>query len=120
MMMHGQLSPDDGRALRSIPPARVALIKKICSAARGRDRRQFLQGYFHGVGEEDLTSRAAGALAAAALHHLEFGSARRAPGQSLVKVFNPEQAREGFESPHTLVMIVTDDKPFLVESVGIV
>ncbi|HWG30414.1 MAG TPA: NAD-glutamate dehydrogenase [Steroidobacteraceae bacterium] len=119
-MMHGQPSPDDSRALRSIPPARVALIKKISSVARGRDARKFLEGYFHGVGEEDLTSRAPGTLAAAALHHLEFGSGRRAPGQSLVKVFNPEQARDGFESPHTLVMIVTDDKPFLVDSIGIV
>jgi len=119
-MMHGQPSPDDSRALRSIPPARVALIKKISSAARGRDQRQFLESFFHGVGEEDLTSRAPGALAAAALHQLEFGSGRRGPGQSLVKVFNPERAREGFECPHTLVMIVTDDKPFLVDSVGIV
>jgi glutamate dehydrogenase len=119
-MMHGQSSPDDSRALRTIPPARVALIAKICSVARGRDRKRFLETYFHGVGEEDLTNRAAGALAGAALHHLEFGSGRRAPGQSLVKVFNPDPARDGFESPHTLVMIVTDDKPFLVDSVGIV
>jgi glutamate dehydrogenase len=127
-MMHGQPSPDDSRALRSIPPQRIALIEKISSAARVRTprtgqadtRRRFLEAYFRGVGEEDLASRPPEALACAALHHLEFGSGRRAPGQSLVKVFNPDPAREGFECPHTLVMIVTDDMPFLVDSVGMV
>ena len=123
--MHGQPSPDDNRALRSIPAARVALIEKISAAGTGaRDkkklRKRFLGTYFHGVGEEDLTSRPPEALAAAALHQLEFGSGRRAPGQSLVRVFNPDKARDGFESPHTVVMIVTDDMPFLVDSVGIV
>ena len=123
MTMHAPPATDENRALRSIPPARVALIEKISAVARGRSnklRRRFLETYFHGVGEEDLTSRAPEALATAALHHLEFGSGRRAPGQSLVRVFNPDEARDGFESPHTVVMIVTDDMPFLVDSVGIV
>jgi glutamate dehydrogenase len=114
---------DDNRALRSIPPARVALIEKISANAKARTnklRRHFLETYFHGVGEEDLTSRTPEALAGAALQHLEFGSGRRAPGQSLVRVFNPDKARDGFESPHTVVMIVTDDMPFLVDSVSIV
>src|SRR5207253_3134148 len=51
------------------------------------------------------------------LAHLAFG-ARRAPGRSLVRVFNPEAQHEGFESVHTLVMTVTDDMPFLVDSLG--
>src|SRR5438309_8311351 len=48
------------------------------------------------------------------LAHLAFG-ARRAPGRSLVRVFNPEAQHEGFESVHTLVMTVTDDMPFRSE-----
>src|SRR4029077_17364741 len=39
-------------------------------------------------------------------------------GRSLVRVFNPEAQRDGFESAHTLVMTVTDDMPFLVDSLG--
>ncbi|MGH8304201.1 MAG: NAD-glutamate dehydrogenase, partial [Steroidobacteraceae bacterium] len=42
-----------------------------------------------------------------------------APGRSLVRVFNPLAADDGFESPHTLVLTVTDDMPFLVDSLGI-
>jgi glutamate dehydrogenase len=57
-------------------------------------------------------------LAGEARSHLELGW-RRTPGQSLVRIFNPDRERDGFESPHTLVLIVTDDRPFLVDSVGI-
>ena len=35
-------------------------------------------------------------------------------------MFNPESERDGFQSAHTLVMVVTDDMPFLVDSLGIV
>ncbi|EQD66493.1 Bacterial NAD-glutamate dehydrogenase, partial [mine drainage metagenome] len=79
----------------------------------------FLRSYFRGVGEEDLASRAPAALANSARSHLEFGMERKAT-QSLVRVFNPDLRRDGFESPHTIVQIVTDDRPFLVDSVGLI
>jgi len=118
--MHAQLAAEDNRLLRSIPAARVALIERIARAApRGRNelRQRFVRGYFHGVAEEDLAERTPRELARAALTHLEFG-ARRAPGRSLVRIFNPQQRTDGFESPHTLVLTVTDDMPFLVDSLG--
>ena len=112
----------DKRPLRSIPAARVALIERIARAtagAGGRALRQgFLRTYFQGVAEEDLAARPAPQLARAALAHLRFG-ARRAPGRTLVRVFNPTLADDGFESPHTLVLAVTDDMPFLVDSFGV-
>jgi glutamate dehydrogenase len=126
-------SPDDSRLLRSIPPARLALIERIArarvvpgqgpavaadSASYREMRQRFLRTYFRGVGEEDLAERTSATLASAAQSHLELGW-RRAPGQTLVRIFNPDRARDGFESPHTLVQIVTDDRPFLVDSVGI-
>ncbi len=128
--MHAQVASDDNRLLRSIPAARVALIERIAHAIapdkRGREGREllalqqgFVRAYFRGVGEEDLAERAPALLAHAALNHFEFGS-RRAPGQSLVRVFNPDPERDGFDSAHTVVMTVTDDMPFLVDSLGIV
>src|SRR5579884_1578196 len=125
--MHAQVAPDDNRLLRSIPAARVALIERIANAVpKTRDGRRalelqqrFVRAYFRGVGEEDLAERTPTLLARAALDHLQFG-AKRAPGQSLVRVFNPDPERDGFDSPHTLVMTVTDDMPFLVDSLGIV
>jgi glutamate dehydrogenase len=127
-------SADDSRLLRSIPASRLALIDRIArtrllprrglsgpsDAALYREIQQrFLRAYFRGVGEEDLAEREPSALASAARSHLELGW-RRAPGQSLVRIFNPDRERDGFESPHTLVQIVTEDRPFLVDSIGIV
>jgi glutamate dehydrogenase len=125
--MHAQVAPDDTRLLRSIPAARVALIERIARAIpkTRESRRQlelqqrFVGAYFRGVGEEDLAERNPTLLARAALAQFEFG-ARRAPGQSLVRVFNPDPQKDGYDSPHTLVMTVTDDMPFLVDSLGIV
>src|SRR3984885_8817256 len=62
-------------------------------------------------------SAAGGQRAGAALAPLSFGP-HRPPGRSLVRVFNPRARRDGFESAHTLVLTVTDDMPFLVDSLG--
>src|SRR5499427_5190634 len=116
------LAADDSHLLHSIPAERAALIERIARASPGAGRRnelrqRFLRAYFHGVAEEDLAERPPGQLSRAALAHLEFG-ARRAPGRSLVRVFNPQMQADGFESPHTLVLTVTDDMPFHVDSLG--
>ncbi len=132
--MHApDLPSDDSRVLRSIPPARLALIDRIArsrlaprqGAPAASDmapyreiQQRFLRAYFRGVGEEDLAERAPAALASAARSHLQLGW-RRAPGQSRVRIFNPDRERDGFESPHTLAQIVTEDRPFLVDSIGI-
>ncbi len=125
-MMRAPIAVEGAALLPKIPGARVRLIERITAAARGRVtgttlelRRRFLRAYFRGVGEEDLAQRAPGAFAAAALRHLEQGRVR-APGRALVEVFNPDEQRDGFASPHTVVLIVTDDMPFLVDSVGVV
>ncbi|MBV8876090.1 MAG: NAD-glutamate dehydrogenase, partial [Gammaproteobacteria bacterium] len=120
--MHSPRAAEDDHLLRSIPAARVALIERIRRAAPGLGRRnelrqRFLGNYFHGVAEEDLAERAPRQLARAALAHLEFGTQRPA-GRSLVRVFNPQLKTDGFESPHTLVLTVTEDMPFLVDSLG--
>src|SRR5581483_8388193 len=42
---------------------------------------------------------------------------RRLPNVAKVRVFNPELAVHGFESRHTIVQVVNDDMPFLVDSI---
>ena len=114
-----------GDLLRGIPPARIKLIEKIAAEARERTagtsidlRRRFLRAYFRGVGEEDIAQREPLANARTALRHLETGY-QRTPGKALVEVFNPDTAGNGLSTPHTVVMIVTDDMPFLVDSLGV-
>jgi glutamate dehydrogenase len=109
-----------------IPAARVALIERIAArAGRLKTARSavspaaLVRAYYHGVAEEDLAAHDRDALARMALRHLELAAVRR-PGQALVRVFNPDRAADGFAGARTVVMIVTDDMPFLVDSLGIV
>jgi NAD-specific glutamate dehydrogenase len=43
---------------------------------------------------------------------------RRLPGVAKVRILNPSLADHGFESRHTIVQIVNDDMPFLVDSIA--
>ena len=111
---------------RIVPAARLALIERIVKAApaRGSSRQrtadaQFLRAYFRGVSEDDLAARPPADLAGVGLDHLALGRTL-AGAQARVRVFNPDAARDGFASPHTIVQIVTKDMPFLVDSIGIV
>jgi glutamate dehydrogenase len=51
------------------------------------------------------------------LSHLNFAR-ERTPGTSKVRVFNPQFEIEGWQSTHTAVQIVTDDMPFLTDSIA--
>ena len=112
--------------LGRIPPARQAIIDRIAARARRKRRKglpvapdRLARYFYHGVSELDLVQRTPEDLAGAALAVLELGLARRG-SRSLVRVFNPDLERDGFASPHTVIMVVTDDKPFLVDSLGMV
>ena len=64
----------------------------------------------------DLAARPPADLYGAAMAHWRIGH-DRAKGASIVRVYNPDAATDGWSSPHTVVDIVTDDMPFLVDSV---
>ncbi|GLX82230.1 NAD-glutamate dehydrogenase [Thalassotalea eurytherma] len=40
-------------------------------------------------------------------------------GNALIKVFNPEVSKHGWKSSHTVIEVIVDDMPFLVDSVRI-
>jgi glutamate dehydrogenase len=69
--------------------------------------------YHHAAVEEgrDPDQRAALARSVAEL------SASRSPGEAAVRVLNPTLQHDGWSSRHTFVQVVTDDMPFLVDSV---
>ena len=111
--------------LGKVPANRLRLSEGIVQAAQRLVPRaerpladEFLRRFFRGVAEDDLRQRGAEQLAAAALAQLA-GARTRRPGRAWVRVFNPERLRDGFYSPHTVVMVVSDDMPFLVDSMSI-
>lgn len=84
--------------------------------AGGDGLETFLRGYYRHVATEDLLARAPEDLLGAATHHQELAKTRPI-GTVNVEVFNPEVEEQGWASAHTVVQIVTDDMPFLVDSV---
>src|SRR5580693_10816986 len=84
---------------------------------QGSEWRRFLETYFANVDTKDLADREPKDLAGAALSHLMF--AKQRGRAALVRVFNPTFREHGFVSPHTIIDVVNDDMPFLVDSVSL-
>ncbi|MEN3974863.1 NAD-glutamate dehydrogenase [Emcibacter sp. SYSU 3D8] len=76
----------------------------------------FMSRFFAGVTPEDLLDRRPESLFALALSLWRF-AATRAPGVAKVQAFNPSMEESGWQDRHTVVEIVNDDMPFLVDSV---
>jgi glutamate dehydrogenase len=107
--------------LGEVPATRLKLIDDIVKAAGKKLpalMEEFLRAYYRGVAEEDLKEREPEFLAAVALDHYRFGTQRK--NKPLVRIFDPSRDQDGFACNHTLVTIVTDDMPFLVDSIGII
>ncbi|MEO8136590.1 MAG: NAD-glutamate dehydrogenase, partial [Betaproteobacteria bacterium] len=76
----------------------------------------FIATYFGQVDPEDLMERLPADLYGAALSHWNFAR-KRDTGHPRVRVFNPTIEEHGWQSTHTVVEIVNDNMPFLVDSV---
>ncbi|MFC5474720.1 NAD-glutamate dehydrogenase [Paraherbaspirillum soli] len=76
----------------------------------------FLADYYTQVGEEQILSRSNEDLYGAAVAHWQFARHFKS-GAPRVRVYNPHIDEHGWESAHTVIEIVNDDMPFLVDSV---
>jgi glutamate dehydrogenase len=87
-------------------------------AGKGRQdaAADFAAAFYQRLSEDELPAHSADAWAALAGDILEFVRQRK-PGTANVRLFNPTVAKHGWESPHTVLQIVNDDMPFLVDSV---
>jgi glutamate dehydrogenase len=96
---------------------RIHGLEAIGAAAGTEEAQAFARRLYERVAESDLAGASAEQRAAAALSLLAFAK-RRLPNIAKVRVFNPAVAEHGFESRHTVVQIVNDDMPFLVDSIA--
>src|SRR4051812_3180520 len=85
--------------------------------AQAREARDFIGRYYEGVDPEDLQARDPEDLFGAAVSHLAFAR-RFVSGTPKIRVYNPKAEENGWASAHTVIEIVNDDMPFLVDSVG--
>ncbi|MDC7714251.1 NAD-glutamate dehydrogenase [Vogesella sp. LYT5W] len=77
----------------------------------------FIPLYFEETESEDLKIFSALDLFGAANAHLEF-ALKRAPGQLKSRIYNPDFERDGWQSTHSVIEIVNDDMPFLIDSIA--
>ena len=77
----------------------------------------FAAAYFENTDPDEIRARGASTLFAIANAHWRLLEAPRAALGAKIRVFNPTLAEDGFVDEHTVVQIVHDDMPFLVDSV---
>jgi len=97
---------------------RVAnLARQRLSGAAADTAENFIRQFYANVAADDLAERSAEDLYGAAVALWTFGRTRGA-AKAKVRVYNPRLGEHGWHSSHTVVEIVNDDMPFLVDSIA--
>jgi glutamate dehydrogenase len=101
-----------------------ALLETVCSRLRehldadeAAQAEAFARQYYRWVSPDDIAELSELDVYGAALAHFDLAR-RRAAGATKVRIYNPRFEAHGWQSAHTAVEIVTDDMPFLIDSVG--
>ncbi len=92
------------------------LVNRLAAEARnraGESGEQFVRRYFALVAPDDIIYTSFDTLLGGALSLWEFGAERK-PGAPRIRVFNPTS----WAIEHTVIEVVNDDMPFLVDSVS--
>jgi glutamate dehydrogenase len=106
---------DDRKA--ALLDAVLALIAGRSCAGPASELESFIGLYFRNVIAEDLLQFTPQNLYGAAMAHFRL-AAKRAPGEALVRVYTPRMETHGWQIQHTVIEIVNDDMPFLLDSVS--
>ncbi|WP_301801007.1 NAD-glutamate dehydrogenase [Nocardioides sp. ChNu-153] len=113
---------------RNLDRSKADLVADAAALARGRngslagpegdaDPDAVLSAYYRHVAPEDILDRTPVDLYGAAASHRRLAE-HRAPGEVLTRVLTPSVADDGWTAGgHSVVEVVTDDMPFLVDSV---
>src|SRR5688572_21167405 len=104
--------------------ARNSLLERATAYVRSRlhgpeaqTAENFVRAYWERVPAEDLGGRDPVDLAGAALAHQPLAE-RRSPGTARVRVYTPTFDDHGWASTHSVVEVVVDDMPFLLDSIS--
>lgn len=76
---------------------------------------KFIHTYFLSVALDELAERSIDELYAMVYSHFNFIQ-QRLEGEIKLKIYNPETNLHGYQSPHSVIELVQDDMPFIVDS----
>jgi glutamate dehydrogenase len=98
---------------------RVDAVLALAASRLEPAKQEIIEGlareYFSRLDSDDLAERTPEDLLGALLSHLQLGQ-ERTPGRARVRVFSPTAGEDGWWSRHSVIQIVNDDMPFLVDS----
>ncbi len=101
---------------------KVELVDELVQMARervderfGSDIERFVRKYFELVSPDDLLSVDPSVLLGSVLSLWNFGDVRK-PGESKTRLISPSVEKVGWTIEHTVLEVVNDDMPFLVDS----
>ncbi|HSD68267.1 MAG TPA: NAD-glutamate dehydrogenase [Woeseiaceae bacterium] len=96
----------------------IIAARPASSVLRNRAKiNQFLSQYFANVPVDDMVGKPPKIMGLAAVSHLEFARTRKS-GEVKLRIFNPTEKLDGYDSKYTIVEMVNDNMPFLVDSVS--
>ncbi len=105
--------------MSAAPNTRKAILR-TCSSTGGKSAKNppmaLLEGYFRHVADEDLAQRDPQMLAGLVRSHIQLAQSRSA-ARANIRLSHPTQETDGWSCPYAVLQIVTDDMPFLVDSV---
>jgi len=95
----------------------IAMAASRLRATKAEPAALFIRHFYRNVAPADMIHRDAEDLYGAALGLWTFGQTRK-PGAPKIRVYTPRFEEHGWHSTHTVIEIVNDDMPFLVDSVS--
>ncbi len=110
------MSPREDR-VAEILDSLTDLVRRRVEGAEAALLEAFVRAYWRTAPPFDLEERAVEDLYGAALAHYRLGRIR-SPGRPRIRAYNPRVEQHGWQSPHTILDVVQDDMPFLVDSVS--
>ena len=93
----------------------VARIREQMPEDQAPQVEEFARQYYGWVDADDLEDRSPIDAYGAAVSHWSFAG-RREPGEWKIRIYNPHFEEHGWQSTHTVIEMVNDDMPFLVDS----
>ena len=99
------------------------ILKRICglanqyvAAGEPPGLTEFIRAFYGDMSTQDLADRRVEDLAGAARSLWRSAASRTAHSVS-VRLYNPQPSLDGWSSPHTILEVVCDDMPFIVDSI---
>ena len=96
----------------------VARLQKDLRTGQAEVATRYAEQCFRRVPVDELAAESPQTLAAIVTGQLGF-LAKRKPGEMLIRVFNPVPESDGWDSSHTIIELVNDDMPFLVDTAAL-